>query len=291
MLEREREELILLHLSRNRFATVHDLVALTDTSEATIRRDLKRLDGDGRLRRVRGGAENNVPPRVHQESLVPPVEDLMPGASGPEYRGEYGTVTGPAVPTSLTRDSMPLRQRLAIQEDQKRRIAARAADMCSEGATLFIHGGSTTYYVGEFLQGRRVVIVTNSLAIATRTHYGLGYRTILAGGVVDPESELIFDPVGHNFFADYSAELLFMGVEGITSLGVTNTHSAVVRSARQMMEQSRRVIVLADSTKFGTMGHLKVCGIDRVDTVITDADAPEEECRLIQEAGVEVILV
>lgn len=287
MLEREREELILGHLSRNRFATVHDLVAITDTSEATIRRDLKRMAGEGRLRRVRGGAENTAPVRAVMERLVPPVEDL----AAPPPPAAHNPVPEPGIPASHTRDSMPLRQRLVLHEHQKRRIAARAADMCPEGSTLFIHGGSTTYYVGEFLQDRQVVIVTNSLAIATRTHYTLGQRTILAGGVVDPESELIFDPVGHNFFADYSAELLFMGVEGITAMGITNTHSAVVRSARQMMDQSRRVVVLADSSKFGTRGHLKVSGIERIDTVITDDAAPEDECNRLIEAGVEVIRV
>lgn len=286
MLEREREELILQHLNKTRFATVHDLVSITDTSEATIRRDLTRLDGEGRLRRVRGGAETASPLWTFEN----PGFSAADKASVASLSAD-GSSVATNIPAALTRDSVPLRTRLTIQENQKRRIASRASQMCVEGTTLFIHGGSTTYFVGEFLQGRNVVIVTNSLAIATRSHYALGYRTILAGGVVDPASELIFDPVGHNFFADYAAEILFMGVEGITSLGVTNTHSAVVRSARQMMEQSRKVVCLADSTKFGRTGHLKVCGIDAVDVIITDSDAPEDECRRIAETGVEVILV
>ncbi|TVQ41281.1 MAG: DeoR/GlpR transcriptional regulator [Spirochaetaceae bacterium] len=270
MLEREREEAIIQHLQRRRFARVHDLVAVTAASEATIRRDLQRMDTNGLLKRVRGGAEcRQVAP-----AAVPHSEA---GRSAAQRR--------------WTADSAPLRTRITINDHQKRRIAAAAARLCRDGNTLFIDGGSTTYYLAEFLEARELTIVTNSLAIANQTNYTLGCQTIIAGGIIDPQSELVFDPVGRDFFSDYSADILFMGVAGITEHGITNTHGRVVQTARQMIAHAARIVVLADSSKFRAGGHILLCGLETVDTIVTDAGVSQTDRERAAAAGVELIVV
>jgi DeoR family transcriptional regulator, ulaG and ulaABCDEF operon transcriptional repressor len=272
MLEREREEKIISYLRQRRFASVHDLVTLTESSEATIRRDLQRLDEETKLHRVRGGAEA----AAFAGPKMGPIPESLENAPGPIH---------------LTGDTMTLKTRRTVNEPQKRRIAAHAAKMCEDGTTLFIHGGSTTSFVAEYLHGKTLVIVTNSLAIATQTYYSLGCTSVVSGGIIDPDSELIIDPAGRNFYSDYSADLFIMGAEGVSIHGVTNTHATVVQSARQMLEQARRVVLLVDSTKFGRTGHLRVCDIEKIDVLVTDSGAPEEECQRIRDAGTQVVIV
>lgn len=267
MLEREREEVIIRHLQRNRFASVHNLVALTTASEATVRRDLQRMDSNGLLKRVRGGAEY-----------------LQVAAARPDINAAWTRAR-------WTGDSSPLRTRISINDVQKRRIAAAAAALCDDGNTLFIDGGSTTYYIAEFLTTQNLTIVTNSLAIANQTYYSLGCHTIVAGGIIDPLSELVFDPVGRDFFSDYSADILFMGVGGITEHGITNTHGRVVQTARQMIAHAARIVVVADSSKFRASGHILLCGLDRIDTIITDAGVSDADRERTAAADVELIVV
>ncbi|TVR34000.1 MAG: DeoR/GlpR transcriptional regulator [Spirochaetaceae bacterium] len=269
MLEREREEVIVQHLQRNRFASVHDLVALTAASEATVRRDLQRMDANGSLKRVRGGAEY----------LQVPAAATGLDADAAWTRARW------------TGDSSPLRARISINDVQKRRIAAAAAALCHDGNTLFIDGGSTTYYIADFLTAQNLTIVTNSLAIANQTYYSLGCHTIVAGGIIDPSSELIFDPVGRDFFSDYSADILFMGVGGITEHGITNTHGRVVQTARQMIAHAARIVVVADSSKFRASGHILLCGLDNIDTIITDAGVSDADRERAAAANVELIVV
>jgi DeoR family transcriptional regulator, ulaG and ulaABCDEF operon transcriptional repressor len=265
VLEREREETILQYLKVNRFASIHDLVETTRASEATVRRDLLRMDTIGLLRRVRGGAEYS--------------------------RAENGDAASAATRPRFTGDQSSLRERLDDNKVEKRRIAAAAAEMCRDRGTVFIDGGSTTYYIAEFLENRKLTIVTNSLAIANQTYYSLGCRTVLAGGLIDPDSELVFDPVGHDFFRDYAADLFFLGVEGINESGITNTHPRVVQTARRMIAHSRRVVVLADSSKFGRTGHMRICGLDSVHRIITDTGITPADYDTVTSAGVELIVV
>ncbi len=263
MIEREREEVILRILRTDRFATVGDVVGVTGASEATVRRDLARLEQSGRLRRVRGGAEYVAAPEG--------------GAS------ENGAPTVAAQQRSLE-------ERVGLQTELKRRIARHAAAHCRDGDTLLIDGGSTTYFLAEYLLDSRVTVVTNSFAIADILRTSRSVRVFLPGGLLDPGSLLIQDPAGPDFYRDYAATRAFIGVEGIDERGITNTDMQVVRTQRSMVGTAPQVIVLADATKFATGGHLRSCGFDEIDLIITNAQPPAEIAAALRahNVGVEI---
>jgi DeoR family ulaG and ulaABCDEF operon transcriptional repressor len=249
MIEREREEVILRILRTDRFATVGDVVGVTGASEATVRRDLARLEERGRLRRVRGGAEY----------IAAPEDDAPP----------------PGVQTAAA-PQRSLEERVGLQTEFKRRIARHAAAHCRDGDTLLIDGGSTTYFLAEYLLDLRVTVVTNSFAIADTLRTSRSVRVFLPGGLLDPRSLLIQDPTGRDFYRDYAATRAIIGVEGIDERGITNTDMQVVQTQRSMIGTARRAIVLADSTKFTTGGHLRSCGFGEIDLIITNAEPPPE---------------
>jgi DeoR family ulaG and ulaABCDEF operon transcriptional repressor len=265
MLEREREETILRVLRTDRFGSVHDFVRLTNASEATIRRDLMRLEEQGQLRRVRGGAE-------------------LPEGVGADDRA--GT-SGGSMPTT---HAQPFSARVGIQAEQKRQIARAAAELCEPGQTIFVDGGTTTSFMANYLKERRLTVVTNSFAIAEQMRFCPTCRIVVAGGALDTLSLLIQDPTGRDFYADYSADWLFMSVDGITEHGLTNSHMTVIQSERQMISHSRRVAVLADSSKFRPSGHMRLCGFETIHTVISDHLLGEEQQAMVREQGVELII-
>lgn len=287
MIEREREELILRILRTDRFVSVSDVVKVTGASEATVRRDFSRLEDRGLIRRIRGGAE------------YLPEGDAVPAMS----RASVGTAVGGdsveglesagGVAVGVRRRSFheqSLAERVGLQTEYKRRIARRAAEYCQDGDTVLIDGGSTTLFLADYLMESQVTVVTNSFAIADRLRRSCCAQIFLPGGRLDPDSMLIQDPTGRDFYQDYAATSAFLGVEGIDERGLTNTDMEVVHSQRQMMAHAKQVVVLADSSKFGAGGHLRASGFDEISVLVTDEKPPEPIRNALDAHGVELVV-
>ena len=255
MLSAERHALLLRVLRQNRFASVGELSRIARSSEATIRRDLGRLEESGLVRRVRGGAEL---------------------AAEQETEGQPG--------------ELPFEYRKGIQLENKRLIARAAAALCEDGETVMIDGGSTTFQMTEFLRDLRLQVITNSFAIAHELAHGSRCTVILSGGVVHPDSQLVLDPFGEDMFANYTASRLFMGVYGIDETGATNTEALLIKTERAMIERARTLVVLADSSKFDRRGSLLLCGFERINVLITDPDIDRRHREMLQSRGVQVIV-
>ena len=130
MHERERHRIILSAVQERAVATVAELVELTDSSEATIRRDIAALHLEKRLRRVRGGAE----------ALSPPQQSPLVGR-----------------PFSVNRN---------LNAAAKQAIAREAVALCEDGDDIIVNGGTTTFQMVHGLATRRLQVLTNSLPIA-----------------------------------------------------------------------------------------------------------------------------
>jgi len=256
MLSAERHESILRVLRHGRFASVAEIRQLLHCSEATIRRDLTTLESQGKLRRVRGGAES--------------VES----------------------PGDLLEAQQPFEYRRGILLEKKRLIGRRAASLCADGETVIIDGGSTTFQMVEFLRGVQMKIITNSFAIAEILVKHSRNTVILTGGIVYPDSQLILDPFHDEAFRNYPATKVFMGVYGIDELGATNADTLlIIRTERAMIEQGKELIIVADSSKFNRRGNLFLCGFEKISTIITDNGISPEQREMVQSNGVRLITV
>jgi DeoR/GlpR family transcriptional regulator of sugar metabolism len=87
-----------------------------------------------------------------------------------------------------------------------------------------------------------------------------------------------------------AADLLIMGTGGITEGGLSNNNTPLVGSQRRMIEVARKVIIVADSSKFGRAAMVPLAPLDVVDTVVTDSDLPPGFRALLDRHGVELIL-
>ena len=257
MLDGERRDRMLDVLRRDLYASVHALAGETGASETTIRRDLALLESEGRLVRLHGGAELATELR---STTKPPREE-------------------------------PFETRRIVRSEEKRRIAKAAVTLCEDGETIFVDGGSTTYRMVEYLRARTLTIVTNSFAIAEELLQSRDTTVIIPGGIVYRDSRLILDPFGDQTFRNYLATTAFMGVGGITESGALNNDSLLIRTERAMVEHSSRLIVMADSSKLGRTAPMRLCGLEAIDTLITDGDPePELEKKLLS-ADVSIIRV
>ena len=255
MLERERKHTIARLLDLHTFANIHDVVEATGASEATIRRDFIELEKEKQLRRVRGGVE-----RIREPGAIFPAE-------------------------------APLNSRVGINQEKKRRIARQACTLIEQGETIMIDGGSTTFHMAEFLATMAVTVVTNSFAIAEHLLRHSRCTVILPEGTVNPSSELILNNLSADPYENYNVKKAFMGIEGITETTLTNSEPLLIQMERAMIAHARELIIIADETKFGKIGHLILCPIEKATRIITSQQADPSIVKALQKKGIDVVQV
>lgn len=244
-------------LRLHNIASIHDVVEATGASESTIRRDFIELERDKKLLRVRGGVQ----------------------------------LTAEAGASIMRVPDSTFDRRIAVNREKKRRIARKACTFLQDGQTVFIDGGTTTCYMVEFLAAFSLKIVTNSFAIASHLVNHSNCTVILPEGTIDPDSQLILNNLTADPFANYSASTAIMGIEGITETSLTNDDKLVIQAERAMIEHARELVILADDTKFGKIGHLTICPVEKASKIITTPEADENLVRILRQKGVEIVQV
>ena len=105
-------------------------------------------------------------------------------------------------------------------------------------------------------------------------------------------SASVIGPEAENFLNDLSCNKLFIGIDGLDlDFGLTTSNIGEAHLNQVMMQAAQKIIVLADSSKFGKRGFGKICNLNQVHQIITDTNAPANAVQMIREKGVEVTLV
>jgi DeoR family ulaG and ulaABCDEF operon transcriptional repressor len=254
MHELERHRLILNAVQERPVATISELVDLTGTSEATIRRDISALHIQGRLRRVRGGAE----------ALHPP-----------QFVGIAGR---------------PFKVSEAVNIEKKRAIARAAAELCADGDSVIMNAGTTTFQMVHFLEQRRLQVMTNSFAIAEHLIKHSRNTVMVSGGVIYRDQMAILSPFENDVTKSFFAERMFMGAQGVGRLGVMERDPLMLQGERKLIEQAEQLVLLVDSSKFSQRSSLIVCALQDVDVIVTDEGLEDGIAAMLQDAGVKLIV-
>lgn len=255
MHESERHRLILSVLREKPVATIKELVLLTNSSEATVRRDIGALDADRKLRKMRGGAE----------AL------------------NAGPTTGLA--------GRPFSYNRSVNVNQKRAIARAAVDLCEDGEAIIINGGTTTFQMLHYLTTRQMQVFTNSFPIADHLLSHTKNTVIVPGGTLYREQNIILSPFENDGSKHFAASRMFMGATAISALGIMEVDPLVVQAEEKLLRQAEELVVLVDSSKFGQRSSLVLCPLERVSLIITDDKISDEDRRMVEQAGVELVVV
>ncbi|WP_404478498.1 DeoR/GlpR family DNA-binding transcription regulator [Novosphingobium sp. BL-52-GroH] len=255
----ERERLIINAMRPSGFVSYRELEALLEASPATIRRDLSRLEEEGQIVRVHGGAK-----------LVGDEND----AKGSPLR-----LAGTPFEQSIT-------QNLAA----KQAIGKAAAALCQPGEGIMIDGGTTTLQMCAHLAELNLQVLTNSLHIVNALLPQPGTRILVPSGAVFREQNIILAAAGEESMPRFHAPKLFMGAAAVGPLGVMQQDVVLVAAERRLMDRAEQVILLADSTKFQSSSGTIVCGLGEVDIVITDQAITADAAAVVKSAGVHLII-
>lgn len=182
------------------------------------------------------------------------------------------------------------RQRRRIEE--KTRIARAAAALVEDGDTIMIEAGTTTALIARYLFGKRDLnVVTNSTLIVPYARANPALRLTLVGGEFRASSESNVGPMALEQLERFHVRLAFVGTDGFSLNNGLTTH--LVEGAeivKKMADQADRVVLTADSTKYGKTGFVQVLPLRRISSIITDDELRSEDRVELEEAGVEITL-
>lgn len=175
------------------------------------------------------------------------------------------------------------------RSEEKTRIAAAAAERISDGDNIMIVAGTTTAMLPRFLLGKQVQVVTNSTLFLPFVRTNPGLRVIMIGGEFKPYAEALVGPDTLRSLERFHVSKAFLGTDGFTlEKGFTSHSVELAEVVRQMAEQAREKILLADSSKLGRSGFAHIMPMEKMDHLITDTQFPEEEVARFEKIGVHV---
>ncbi|WP_227997308.1 DeoR/GlpR family DNA-binding transcription regulator [Nocardia australiensis] len=206
---------------------------------------------------------------------------------------------GGVVATTVAYD-LPTRYRQTGGQ-AKQRIAEHAASLVDPSVVVGMNGGTTTTEVARALAGRtdlamaggdQLTIVTNALNIAGEMVLRPHMRTIVLGGVARRESYELHGPLAERALSELRLDELILGVNAISAEGGAQCrHIDEAGVTTEMVRRSGHVMVVATADKLERTALARICGIERVHVLVTDADADPAAVAAIRAAGVRVDVV
>lgn len=237
--------------------TVQELREQFNITETSVWRDLRLLEQSGQIKRIHGGAV------------------VTPGSSRIE---------------SFT-------EKMQQHVRDKERIGKAATGLIKPNDVCLLDSGTTTLQIIKHIpvqlrQMSAITLVTNSLPI---THEVLAWSDpdlVLLGGIYLPDYQATVGPQTLVQLKELTADLVFLGTDGITlEGGITTANILMAEVDRLMVERARRAILVTDSSKFNRMGFVPVTSVESFQMIITDTYAPPDLISAIRDKGVEVMLV
>ncbi|GIJ80906.1 DNA-binding transcriptional regulator of sugar metabolism, DeoR/GlpR family [Micromonospora phaseoli] len=253
MLAQQRQAAILDRVRTTGGVRVGELAAEHGVSDMTIRRDLDLLHERGLLAKVHGGA----------------------------------TVAGAT-------DEPGFQAKSVRQQAEKAAIAARAARLVRPGAAIALSAGTTTAELArQLVDVPGLTVVTNSLPVADILHdRGRDDQTVVLTGGVRTPSDALVGPLAVAAVRALHLDLLFLGVHGITErTGFTTPNLMEAETNRALVAAADRLVVLADHTKWGTVGISAIAPLTDAHLLVTDDRLPPQARRLLTERVGELVVV
>jgi len=232
--------------------TLDELARRFGVTLQTLRRDVKMLAEAGLLARFHGGVR-------------------LPGS---------------------TVENIAYRQRQALNEEAKRRIARAVAQAVPDGCSLVINIGTTTEAIArELLHHKGLRVITNNLNVAAMLSDNPDCEVIVAGGLVRQRDRGIIGEATVEFIGQFRVDIGLIGISGIEADGsLRDFDYREVKVAQAIIRCSRQVWLAADHSKFNRPAMVEVGRLGQIDALFTDRAPPSPFEALLTEAGVNCVV-
>ena len=228
-------------------ASVSEIAEALDVSPSTVRRDFGALEREGFLRRSRGGA----------------------------------------VTVERTTSELLFKDRRRHNRREKARIGEHAVSLLEAGQSVIFDSSSTVLAAAEALGRRRLPItaVTNDVAIASVLAEALEVGVVIPGGEVRRGSFTLLGPLLESFLKGLHVDVALLGMHAISGDALSESSLSVVEAKRAMIGAARRVVLLADNSKFRPPAFFEVARAGVIHDLVTDEGTPEAAIEAMDASG------
>jgi DeoR family ulaG and ulaABCDEF operon transcriptional repressor len=122
----------------------------------------------------------------------------------------------------------------------------------------------------EHLSGLGLQVLTNSLHIVDALLPQPETQVLVPSGTIFREQNIILAPAGETSMPNFHGTKLFIGAAAVSSRGIFQADAILVASQRRLLDLADEVILLVDSTKLAYSSGAIVCGLEKIDRLITD---------------------
>lgn len=249
----ERHKHILDELAKNGFVSVTDLSKDLDVTVVTIRKDLKLLEDKGLLYRSHGSA-TAASPYVNDRSV---------------------------------------NEKKLVRVEEKSKIAQVAASLVDDDDAIIIGSGTTVVAFAQNIpKNKKLTVLTAAMNVTLALIDAPVIEVVQLGGVVRKTSSSVVGHYAEEMLRQFACSKLFFSADGVSlEDGLTTSHMMEAHLNSQMMKGVQKIILLVDSSKFGKRGFGKICNLEDIDIIITDAGIPDLYREKMEAMGIEVRVV
>jgi DeoR family fructose operon transcriptional repressor len=173
---------------------------------------------------------------------------------------------------------------------QKKSICEAALAHIEDGDIIFIDCGTTLFRLAALVKNKRIRVITNSLPVISELMYSPTIKLTIIGGDIDADRQASYGAVTERVIKEFAADKAFVGADGISlSRGLSSFDEKEAMVTKTMMEQSREVYLLCDSSKIERDSYFRLAPITAVDYLITDAFNDTALAKSYQDTGLKII--
>jgi len=251
MLVAERHQQIIELVNKRKSIRVTELSKIFSITEETIRRDLEKLEKQGKLMRSHGGAVS--------------IESSM------DLETSYA-------------------EREITNVKEKRQIAREAIKFVNKDDKIILDASTTAWYMARELPDLNITVLTNSIKVATALSTKRNITVISTGGLLRPESLSYVGPLTESSLKSYHVHKAFVSCEGFhLKHGLSESSEQQARVKEKMLQIADTVYMMVDYSKFGVQAFSRFSHLDEIDYVITDQQTKDETVQLLCEKSLKVI--
>lgn len=256
-MKHDRHGQIMQLLLQNKRITIRELCELFDVSVETARRDLNKLEEEGIVRRVYGGA------MLIDNTDIP---NLMP----------------------------PWNSRRTQNLDEKQAIAREMLKWIPDHSIIALDSGTSAFELAKLLREKKdLTILINDLRVAAELSNNTEHTIYYIGGVLKKDDMITTGFLATDFLDHFSQiDLAIFTADGFdVNIGVTDYNVEMGKLKMAILKKATQVFLGIDHSKFFNNAFYKVCGIDKLNMVITGIQAPSEAIQTLKNKGIQTILV
>lgn len=249
MLKKERQAYILHQVQLHNKVLSSSLCHDISVSEDTIRRDLQDLATDGKLIKVHGGA-------------------LSPS---------FGHIEVPV--------------NAVYSQNQKRTIAEKAIDLINDGMFVITSGGTTIVEMARMLPPQlKATFISGSIAAILEYMQHPNIEVILIGDRISKGSKITVGSEAIAKVRQIKADICFLGINAIdANYGISDNDWEVAQLKKAMIESAKQVVCLTISEKINTFQPVKICGLDKIDILVTELSPDDPMLKPYADAGITIL--